>query len=44
MSIQGSPSKDDKLLNIKKPLNSDGPDPEKVDKVMLIIEFQEYFT
>lgn len=36
MPIQGAPSKDDKLLGIEKPLKENGPDPEKVDKVMLI--------
>ncbi|WP_010248692.1 NAD(P)/FAD-dependent oxidoreductase [Acetivibrio cellulolyticus] len=36
MPTQGSPSKDDKLLGIEKPLSADGPDPEKTDKVMLV--------
>ncbi len=36
MPLQGKSSKDDKKLGIKKPLVKDGPDPEKVDRVMLI--------
>lgn len=36
MPIQGSPSKDDKLLEIEKPLSPNGPDPENTDRVMLI--------
>ena len=36
MPIQGEDSIDDKLLNIKKPLNKCGPDPEKEDNVFLI--------
>ena len=35
MSLQGSPSKDDLITNTVKPLNPAGPDPEKVDRVML---------
>lgn len=38
MPIQGNPSKDDMLLDIKKPLSQadNAPDPEKTDRVMLI--------
>ena len=36
MPLQGEPSKDDILTETKKPLNPDGPDPEKVDIVMLL--------
>ena len=36
MPIQGENSYDDKLLEREKKLDSNGPDPEKVDKVMLI--------
>lgn len=36
MSIQGLPSKDDRLLGIGKPLEDKGPDPEKEDRVLLI--------
>jgi protoporphyrinogen oxidase len=35
MALQGSPSKDDLITNTVKPLNPAGPDPEKVDRVML---------
>ena len=35
MPIQGSPSYDDKVLNIEKPFHEGGPDPEKEDEVML---------
>lgn len=36
MPIQGAPSYDDKLLGRDKTLGSGGPDPEKVDRVMLV--------
>ena len=36
MPTQGAPSVDDKKLGKEKPLVSGGPDPEKVDRVMLI--------
>ncbi len=36
MHVQGSPSKDDKLLSREKPLEPGGPDPEKEDRVMLV--------
>lgn len=36
MPIQGSPSFDDKVLNISKPFKENGPDPEKEDEVMLL--------
>ncbi|MDD4699645.1 MAG: NAD(P)/FAD-dependent oxidoreductase [Oscillospiraceae bacterium] len=36
MPVQGAPSKDDKLLGIEKPFEENGPDPEKLDKVMLV--------
>jgi protoporphyrinogen oxidase len=37
MQLQGKPSKDDILLEVKdKPYAPDGPDPEKEDRVMLI--------
>lgn len=36
MPLQGSDSFDDALLDRQKPLSSDGPDPEKTDRVMLI--------
>lgn len=36
MPIQGKPSYDDKILERKKDLEIDGPDPEKEDRVMLI--------
>ena len=35
MPIQGSPSKDDILTKTEKPLAENGPDPEKIDRVML---------
>ncbi|MGA9665092.1 MAG: NAD(P)/FAD-dependent oxidoreductase [Gallionella sp.] len=38
MPIQGSPSRDDKILEKSKPWAKDGPDPEHVDRVMLIRE------
>lgn len=36
MPVQGAPSKDDAVLGIEKPLEKDGPDPEKTDRVTLI--------
>lgn len=36
MPTQGAPSKEDIELNVVKPFNIGGPDPEKEDKVMLI--------
>lgn len=36
MPIQGKMSFDDKVLQREKPLEKDGPDPEKEDKVMLL--------
>lgn len=36
MPIQGRPSKDDLILFREKNLNEGGPDPEKVDRVMLV--------
>lgn len=36
LPIQGEPSRDDKLLGKEKPLMKDGPDPEKMEGVMLI--------
>ena len=36
MPIQGEPSYDDKKLNRQKPLEENGPDPEKEDRVMLV--------
>lgn len=36
MPIQGEPSIDDKKLGREKPLEKDGPDPEKEDRVMLV--------
>lgn len=36
LPVQGEPSFDDKVLNREKPLEKDGPDPEKTDEVMLI--------
>ncbi len=36
MPVQGADAKDDKLLGRVKPLEKSGPDPEKVDKVMLV--------
>ena len=36
MPIQGEPSFDDKKLNREKPLEKDGPNPEKEDRVMLV--------
>jgi len=38
LPLQGSPSRDDKLLNRKIPLSNDikAPDPEKTDRVMLV--------
>lgn len=36
MPIQGEPSFDDKKLNREKPLEKDGPNPEKKDRVMLV--------
>lgn len=36
MPIQGAPALDDKLLDRKKPLSQDGPDPEAEDRVMLV--------
>lgn len=36
MPIQGAPSYDDKKLGRQKPLEKDGPDPEKTDRVMLV--------
>ncbi len=38
MPIQGAPSKDDALLGREKPLEPNGPDPEKEDRVMLVRE------
>lgn len=38
MPLQGSQSKDDILLKKQKPVVSGGPDPEKVDRVMLFRE------
>lgn len=35
MPLQGKPSKDDILTQTEKPLDPDGPDPEKADRVML---------
>ncbi len=34
--LQGKPSYDDKVLGIEKDLPADGPDPEQVDRVMLL--------
>lgn len=34
--IQGASSKDDLLFGIEKPLQRDGPDPEQVDRVLLV--------
>ena len=36
MPIQGEPSFDDKKLNREKPLEKNGPNPEKEDRVMLV--------
>lgn len=36
LPIQGAPSYDDKLLNRRNKLKKNGPDPEKVDEVLLI--------
>ena len=36
MPLQGKPSYDDKILGIIKELPTDGPDPEQVDRVMLL--------
>lgn len=36
MPLQGSPSRDDRVLGIEKPLAADGPDPEREDTVMLL--------
>lgn len=36
MPVQGKPTYDDKILKIEKPLVKGGPDPEKVDNVMLL--------
>ncbi len=36
MPMQGAPSYDDKKLGRKRPLAEGGPDPEKVDRVMLV--------
>ena len=36
MPIQGKKSKDDKILNIDKRLNKNGPDPERTDQVRLV--------
>ncbi len=36
MPLQGKPSYDDKILGIVKDLPADGPDPEEVDRVMLL--------
>lgn len=36
MPTQGAPSLDDKELGVEKPLVEGGPDPEKVDRVMLV--------
>lgn len=36
MPRQGAPAKDDIILSNEKPLEKDGPDPEKEDRVMLI--------
>jgi protoporphyrinogen oxidase len=36
MPVQGAPAKDDKLLGREKPLQKDGPDPEKTDRAMLV--------
>lgn len=38
MPLQGAPALDDLLLNKDKPLEENGPDPEKEDRVMLIRE------
>ena len=38
LPIQGSPSRDDILLGRAKQLNPGGPDPQKVDRVMLVRE------
>ncbi|MEC5385110.1 NAD(P)/FAD-dependent oxidoreductase [Uliginosibacterium sp. H3] len=38
MPLQGSPSSDDIILGSKKPWAAGGPDPQKVDRVMLIRE------
>ncbi len=36
MPMQGSPSRDDLILNTEKPLSKNGPDPEKEERVMLL--------
>ncbi|SHH90890.1 Protoporphyrinogen oxidase [Sporobacter termitidis DSM 10068] len=36
MPLQGTPARDDTLLDRKKPLAPGGPDPEKTDRVMLV--------
>lgn len=36
MPMQGAPAYDDKKLKRKKPLDKNGPDPEKEDRVMLV--------
>ena len=36
MPLQGKPSYDDKILGVVKDLPADGPDPEEVDRVMLL--------
>ena len=36
LPVQGSPSKDDLILGREKPLEENGPDPEKTDEVMLV--------
>ncbi|PAS94852.1 MAG: hypothetical protein CGU28_13445 [Candidatus Dactylopiibacterium carminicum] len=38
MPLQGAPSRDDRLLGKDKPWAANGPDPEQVDRVMLIRE------
>jgi protoporphyrinogen oxidase len=38
MPVQGSPAKDDRMLGRKKPLEKNGPDPEKDEAVMLVRE------
>ncbi|MDB5814148.1 MAG: binding domain protein [Rhodocyclales bacterium] len=38
MPLQGAPSRDDILLGSKKPWSAGGPDPQQVDRVMLIRE------
>jgi protoporphyrinogen oxidase len=38
MPVQGSPARDDKILGTSKPWAENGPDPEQVDRIMLIRE------